>query len=64
MVDLDYDKRVTFEPVNIFADTPPVDDIVAFEWEIDVFIGPVDGFFFGSDFSPDLFLLLTVVNFE
>ncbi len=41
-----------------------MNDIIFFEWKVDVLVGPVDGFFIGGDLSPDFFLLLAVVDFE
>jgi hypothetical protein len=64
LVDLNDEKGFTFETINIFADTPPMNDIVVFEWKVDILVGPVDGFFIGRDLSPYFFLLLTVVDFE
>lgn len=50
--------------IDVCTDTPPMDDIIILNGQVNIFIGPVDHLLGGGNGAPELFLFLAEVNRE
>ena len=53
----------TWDAIQVTTPTPPVNHIVFLNWEIELFVGPVDNLFRWYS-SPQLFLPVPVMNLQ